>query len=120
MNNRFFYYILPFVFLTCFYFKAGAQNIQAEAKLQQYTIRIGDQTKLFLSIHQPVKEHVSFPKLTDTIVGKVLVVSIGKPDTTVDKNDPANIEVIQSYTITSFDAGTYTLPAFSIGSVSGV
>jgi len=120
MKNCFFNYILAFMFLACFCFKAGAQDIQAEAKLQQYTIRIGDQTKLFLSVHQPAKEHVSFPKLTDTIVGKVQIVNIGKPDTTVDKSDPKNITVIQSYTITSFDAGTYTLPPFSLGTTGGV
>jgi len=120
MKNRFFNYILAFVFINSFYLKANAQNIHAEAKLQQYTIRIGDQTKLFLSVHQPVKEHVSFPKLTDTIVSKVIVVGIGKPDTAVDKSDPKSIDVVQSYTITSFDAGTYTLPSLAIGTVGGV
>lgn len=120
MKNRFFKYILAFAFLTCFYFRAGAQSIRVEATLQQYTIRIGDQTKLFLSVHQPAKEHVNFPKLTDTVVGKVQVVNIGKPDTTVDKSDAKNITVIQSYTITSFDAGTYSLPPFSLGTTGGV
>jgi hypothetical protein len=119
MNNRFFNYILPFVFLGCLAFRASAQNISAEAKLQQYTIRIGDQTKLFLSVRQPVKEHVSFPKLADTITGKITVVGANKPDTTVDKNDPGNITVNQSYTITSFDAGTYTIPPFTIGTSAG-
>ena len=85
MKNRFFNYILAFVFLIGVNYKADAQNIQAEAKLQQYTIRIGDQTKLFLSVHQPAKAHVNFPKLTDTITGKVQVVSINKPDTTYDQ-----------------------------------
>src|SRR5260221_11581355 len=120
MKKQFFNYILVFMFLTCFVFKAGAQNIQAEPKLQQYTIRIGDQTKLFLSVHQPVKERVNFPKLTDTITGKVQIVSVNKLDTTVDKNDPKNITVIQSYTITSFDAGTYTIPSFAFGTTGGV
>jgi hypothetical protein len=120
MKKQFFNYILVFMFLTCFVFKAEAQNIQAEAKLQQYTIRIGDQTKLFLSVHQPVKERVNFPKLTDTITGKVQIVSVNKPDTTVDKNDPKNITVINSYTITSFDAGTYTIPSFALGTTGGV
>ena len=81
MKKKFFNYILAsLLFLTCLCFKTQAQNIQVEAKLQQYTIRIGDQTKLFLSVHQPVKEHVNFPKLADTITGKVQVVSTGKPD----------------------------------------
>jgi hypothetical protein len=120
MKNRFFNYLLALALLTCLSYKAGAQNIQAEAKLQQYTIRIGDQTKLFLSVHQPAKERVSFPKLTDTITGKIQVVSTNKPDTTYDQNDRSAFTVTQSYTITCFDAGTYTIPAFSIGSTGSV
>jgi hypothetical protein len=120
MKNRFFKMILALLCLTCFSKKTNAQAIQAEAKLQQYTIRIGDQTKLFLSVWQPVKAHVNFPKLTDTVVGKVQVVSINKPDTTYDQTDKRTITVTQSYTITSFDAGSYTIPAFSIGSENGV
>jgi hypothetical protein len=120
MKNRFFKLILALLCLTCFSIKTNAQAIQAEAKLQQYTIRIGDQTKLFLSVRQPVKAHVNFPKLTDTVVGKVQVVSINKPDTAYDQTDKSAITVTQSYTITSFDAGTYTIPAFSIGSENGL
>jgi hypothetical protein len=120
MNNRFFNYILALLFLTCLSYNARAQNIQAEAKLQQYTIRIGDQTKLFLSVRQPAKEHVNFPKPDDTIISKVQVVSINKPDTTYDQNDHNLLTVTQSYTITCFDAGTYTIPSFSIGTSGGV
>src|SRR5471030_629924 len=117
MIKKYFNYTLCLIlFLAAFSFKAKAQNIQAEAKLQQYTIKIGEQTKLFLSVHQPAKEHVNFPKLVDTITGKLIVVSTGKPDTSADQNDKNSITVIQNYTITSFDAGTYTIPAFSIGS----
>lgn len=120
LKNYFLKCVLVLVILTCFFYKAGAQSIQAEAKLQQYTIRIGDQTKLFISVHQPAKAHVSFPKLTDTITGKMLVVSINKPDTLFDKDDKNNLTVTQSYVITSFDAGTYTIPPFSVGSETGV
>jgi hypothetical protein len=120
MKNRFFNYILALIVIICIGDKAGAQNIQAEAKLQQYTIRIGDQTKLFLSVHQSAKERVNFPKLTDSVVSKVQVVSINKPDTTYDQIDHSAFTVTQSYTITSFDAGTYTIPPFSIGSETGI
>ena len=119
MKYRFFNYTLLFVLLTSFAYKAGAQNIQVEAKLKQYTIRIGDQTKLFLSVHQPEKLHVDFPKPADTLVSKVQIVNVGKPDTSADKTDPGNITVIQSYTITSFDAGTYTIPEFSVATSGG-
>ncbi|HZY39591.1 MAG TPA: hypothetical protein VFE53_23205 [Mucilaginibacter sp.] len=120
MKNRFFKLILALLCVTCFSFKTNAQVIQAEAKLQQYTIRIGDQTKLFISVRQPAKAHISFPKLTDTVASKVQVVSISKPDTAYDQTDRNAITVTQSYTITSFDAGNYALPAFSIGSENGV
>lgn len=120
MKNQFFRIVLALVMLTCSIYKAGAQNIQAEAKLQQYTIRIGDQTKLFISVHQPAKAHVNFPRLTDTITGKVIIVKANKPDTAYEQGNRNALTVTQSYLITSFDAGTYTLPAFSIGSESGV
>jgi len=119
MKNRFFNYLLALVLSMCFTVNVTAQNIQAEAKLQQYTIRIGDQTKLFLSVHQPVKEHITFPKLTDTVAGKVQLISTNKPDTTFDQNDRTQATITQSYTITSFDAGTYTIPPFTISTNSG-
>jgi hypothetical protein len=121
MNKKFFNYILVSVlFLTGFCLKAGAQNVHVEAKIDQTTIRIGDQTKLHLTVHQPAKEPVNFPKLTDTITGKIQIVGASKPDTTVDKNDPKNIIVNQSYTITCFDAGTYTMPPFAFGTSAGI
>jgi hypothetical protein len=120
MKNRFFNYILAFMFISCLCFKATAQNIEVESKLQQYTIRIGDQTKLFLTVHQPAAAHVNFPKLTDTITGKIQIVNIGKRDTTQDKTDPKRITVIQGYTITSFDAGTQTIPSFAFDTTGGV
>ncbi|HVV55177.1 MAG TPA: BatD family protein [Mucilaginibacter sp.] len=119
MKNRFFNPVLALIILFSLVEKAGAQNIQAEAKLQQYTIRIGDQTKLFLSVYQPAKAVAIFPKLTDTITGKVLLVSTGKPDTVYDQNNHSALTVTQGYTITSFDAGTYTIPPFSIKTPSG-
>ncbi len=120
MKNRFFNYILTFMFLACFCFKAAAQNIEVESKLQQYTIRIGDQTKLFLTVHQPASAHVGFPKLADTITGKIQIVNIGKPDTSQDKSDPKSITIIKSYTITCFDAGTQTIPSFAFDTAGGV
>jgi len=119
MKNRFFNYILALAFLTCICYQAAAQSIQAEAKLQQYTIRIGDQTELFLVVHQSAKDKVNFPKFTDTIAGKVELVSTNKPDTAYDQNNRSQVTVTQSYTITCFDAGTYTIPPFSIGTAGG-
>jgi len=97
---------------SCFCLKAGAQDIQAVAKLDQTAIRIGDQTKLRLSVFQRVKQSVGFPAITDTLNSKIQVISSSKPDTIPDQNDPEKITVTRSYVITSFDAGSYQLPAF--------
>ena len=121
MKNKVFNHILvSLLYLTCFNLNAGAQNIQADAKIEQSTIRIGDQTFLNLTVHQPAKEKVNFPQLADTLVSKVQIVKAGKLDTVVDKNDPKSITVSREYTITSFDAGTYTIPSFSFGTSTGV
>jgi hypothetical protein len=113
-------YLILLLLLAGFSWNAHAQVTHVEAKLQQYTIRIGDQTKLFLSVYQPVKEHVDFPKLTDTITGKIQVVSSGKPDTTIDKYNHSQVTITKVYTITCFDAGTHTMPPFSFGTSGGV
>lgn len=120
MKNKCFYIFLLLLALSIgSVLHASAQNIIVEAKLDQPTIRIGDQTKLRLIVHQPVKEKVNFPKLADSIVSKLQIVS-SKLDTVLDKNDPKQATVTQSYIITSFDKGTYTIPSYSIGSAAGV
>ncbi|SEB05735.1 hypothetical protein [Pedobacter hartonius] len=97
---------------SCFCPDAEAQDIQAVAKLEQTAIRIGDQTKLRLSVFQRVKQTVGFPAIADTLNSKIQVISSSKQDTIPDENDPEKITVTKSYVITSFDAGSYTLPAF--------
>lgn len=94
---------------------ANAQSV-AVASLDQSTIKIGEQTKLHLTVHQPVKEHINFPQLKDSITAKVQIVSAGKRDTAVDQNDKNRLAVTQTYIITSFDEGTYTIPELAFGS----
>lgn len=120
MNRRFNFILIVLALSTCFYYKAGAQNIQAQATIDLSTIRIGDQTKLHLIVHQPAKAHVNFPQLTDTLTGKVLIIGAAKTDTVFDKKDHNLATVTQSYTITAFDAGTYKIPSFAFGSGAGV
>lgn len=118
MKRKFFNCIL-ILLLTCLCYKAGAQVTQTEAKLQAYTIKIGDQTKLFLSVHQPAKEKVTFPKLVDTITGKIQIVSIGKLDTVFDTSDHSRLTITQSIVITCFDEGTYKIPPFTFTTSGG-
>lgn len=119
INKCFFNVLLLIALLTGFAFNVNAQTIIVDAKLDSPTIRIGDQTKLRLIVHQPLKEKVNFPKLTDSIVSKVQIVS-SKLDTIPDKDDPKRETVMLSYVITSFDQGTYTIPAYEVGTAAGV
>jgi hypothetical protein len=95
--------------------KTKAQNVRAEARLDLNTIRIGEQTKLRISLYGPVGAHAVFPKLTDTLAAKVLLVGPARIDTLFDKKNHSADTVTQSYTITGFDPGTYTIPSLSIG-----
>jgi hypothetical protein len=121
MKKQFLNYILlALLFATCFAKSTSAQNIQAEARLQDFTIKIGEQTRFFLVVSQPAKERVNFPKLVDTVIGKVQIVSINKPDTVADQKDKSKITVTQGYIITSFDSGIYNIPPLSFGSGTAV
>lgn len=107
------------LFLTSFYYKSYAQNIRVEAKLDKTSILLGDQTRLHLSIRFPAKEHITFPVLKDTITGKIQIVGNSKADTTFE-NDLSTEIIKRSFTITSFDAGTYVIPPFEFQTKSGV
>ncbi|MDB5088875.1 MAG: Oxygen tolerance [Mucilaginibacter sp.] len=119
MNKCCYNFLILILLSTCFASNVNAQTIVVEAKLDQQTIRIGDQTKLRLIVHQPLKEKVNLPKLADTLTGKVQIVS-SRLDTVIDQNAHNQATITQSYTITSFDQGTYTIPSYSIGSAAGV
>jgi hypothetical protein len=121
MKKRDFYkFLVLIVLLSGFSLNTIAQNISADAKLDSLTIRIGDQTKLRLVVRQPAKEKVNFPKLTDSIGSSKVQIVSSRMDTVADKSDKSQITVMQVYTITSFDQGTYTIPSYSIGSSAGV
>jgi hypothetical protein len=113
------YCLLSLLLLWLVSGRATAQAVKVEANLKDFTIKIGDQTKLFLVVSQPANERVNFPVLTDTITGKVQIVSTSK-DTVADQNDKNKITVTQSYVITSFEPGTNNLPAFEFGTANGV
>jgi len=119
MTKKSINYILVFLsLLSCFSFKATAQGIQAVAKLEQSTIRIGDQIQLHLSVIQDAKEQVKFPVVADSI-GKIQVVSTSKQDTLTDPANAGKITVTQSIVLTAFDAGVYPVPAFTFTTPSG-
>jgi len=110
--------LLLVLFLACVYCNANAQNIQVKSKLDKSTILIGDQTTLRLTAHIPAKSDITFPQLKDSI-GKIKIVNGLKPEITFDKNDPARETITHSYLITSFDSGSYVIPALEFHTNAG-
>ncbi|RYE17207.1 MAG: hypothetical protein EOP42_32675, partial [Sphingobacteriaceae bacterium] len=105
--------ILAFIFLLLgFGWKAQAQNVQVDARLDRDSIPIGGQTLLHLSAKMPLKTAITFPQLVDSI-GKVQLVKSLKADTAIDPKNPNLETVTHSYAVTSFDPGVYTLPQFT-------
>jgi len=105
-----FTYFLTWI-LIGFSFGLSAQNIRVEARLDTNSIPLGDQTQLHLIVHFPVGTAVTFPQLKDSI-GKLILVGDGKIDTSLSKADAGLQTINQSYTLTSFDPGTYQIPEF--------
>lgn len=118
MIKLFFKYTLTFaVLLTGFSYQSHAQNVEAEAKIDRVAIKIGEQTQLHLIARFHVKDKVDFPAITDSI-GKIQIVSV-KADTIFDKDDVSLKTIRHNYTITAFDSGNYTIPAYAFHTPAG-
>ncbi|MGV8880151.1 MAG: hypothetical protein ACOH2A_14110 [Sphingobacteriaceae bacterium] len=112
MKRKIYYIGLLLFCLTSFFQKSTAQNIQVDARLDTSSILLGDQTILRLRARFPAAEDITFPKLADTLGGKIQVVHISNPDTTLDKDNSAIKIITRDYTVTSFDTGYHAIPAF--------
>lgn len=95
-------------FLCVLSWEARAQ-LSVSAKLENPSIRIGEQTTLLLRAESAAGEKVEFPVFKDTLVTNVLILDM-KSDTSYNKEDAGRRTIIRRYTLTSFDAATYTIP----------
>ncbi len=102
---------------TCLALTGNAQQIKVEAKVDKVSVSIGEQTTFHLTAHVPAKSGIQFPLIADSI-GKIKIVKTSV-DSAADKDD-ANTQVINhNYTITGFEAGTYTIPAYTFKAKTG-
>lgn len=117
--------IVLFIVLLCTTSTSIAQ-VKATAKLDSNEIQIGQQVNLLLSIQYRVDNgkriQVLWPEIADTIRKEIEVVSQGKIDTIIDKNDPFLFTQTKSISITSFDSGYWAIPPFKFiaGDTNGV
>lgn len=102
---------LKIILLVVALFSSGlihAQQIKATARLDSANILIGDQIKLFLEIDYPESVTVEFPVVPDTLSKFIEVLGKSKIDT-ISLEHSGLLKQIRSYTITSFDSGSYRI-----------
>lgn len=87
---------------------AKAQSVSATATLDSSLMVIGGQMQLQLELRQPEGLQVSFPQLTDTLTGKIEIVSAAPIDSTIMGD--GRVQISQALTITSFDSGLHYIP----------
>ncbi|NQU88229.1 MAG: hypothetical protein HQ541_20975 [Mariniphaga sp.] len=105
------YIFILLLFLAGISQKTSAQRIKATASLDSTNILIGDQVTMFLKIDKPVNVDVNFPQVKDTISEKIEVMAGSVIDTILSDNETLET-LVQAYTITCFDSGSYYIPNF--------
>ena len=110
IRNHILYFIL---LLSC---RLAAQDVKVNAVLDTSKIRIGEQVKLDLYFTYDASQkgmNVEWPKLGDTLTGKIEVISVSPIDTTLpDKNNPNIIHQHQQIVISAYDSGYFAIPGF--------
>lgn len=107
-------HILFVLFLCGFILKA--QDVTVNAVLDSSKIRIGEQVKLDLYVLFNANQKdlkIEWPKIGDTITGKVEVISVSAIDTTIpDRNEPSIIQQHQQLLVSAYDSGYFAIPGF--------
>ena len=102
---------LIFILLLVISGQTFAQRLRAIASLDSTNILIGDQVKLTLEIEYPQYIKVKFPQVPDTIEEFIEVLRRTPIDTIKTEGETLQ-KLIQTFTITSFDSGSYQIPPF--------
>lgn len=93
--------------------KLHAQNPSAEALLDRYSIRIGEQCTLKLKVHYiegTAKAKVTWPVIDDTLNPRILFLSHDTISTTLVDRVSVMYEQKSQYVLTCFDSGLWVIP----------
>jgi len=89
-----------------------SQEIKVSSRLDSSNnIVIGDQLKLILQVECPNGTILLWPVIKDTIIKQIEVVNRSKTDSILS-TDKKNLTLRQTFTVTSFDSGSYRIPPF--------
>jgi hypothetical protein len=115
--SKFLSYLL-IVICTGLALNSNAQQIKVEAKVDKISVPIGEQTIFHLTAHAPANSGLQFPVVADSIAGKIKIVKTSI-DSAADKDVPNGQVINHNFTITGFEAGTYTIPAYTFKAKTG-
>jgi len=101
-------HIIPFAVSIFLIQSLRAQNISVDTYLDQDTIVIGKQVKLRYQITKNTNDIIVFQPYSDSITGQIEVLGQPKLDSVRLKNDKE--QIIQTFTITSFEMGLQIIP----------
>lgn len=112
--------VIPFKLLlvSLFFIISGitgiySQEISISSGFDTTSIMIGEQTDFTITVEQPAGMHIEFPEFSDTLTGKIEILSAFPPDTlTAGEN---SLVIKRSWQVTSFEEGDYyvdSIPLF--------
>lgn len=94
-----------------------AQKIIVTSAPDTSVVLIGDQTGFTVSATMPAGITAELSQAGDTLAGKIVVLGRSARDTAVMQDGA--LKITDRYLITSFDSGSYVIPPFFAGMVSG-
>lgn len=95
----------------------SGQDIRVTSKPDTSVILIGDQIGFTVTAELPSGVSAEMSGAADTLAGKIIILRREPRDTTVSAN--GSVTITDRYLITAFDAGSYAIPPFYAGVVSG-
>ncbi len=102
------------LFLSCV---AMPQEIKVNSSPDTTSILIGDQTRFTVTAKIPAGFTAELNTLTDTLAGKIIILSRSPQDTALSPD--GSFTITDRYLITAFDSGTYTISPFYAEMISG-
>jgi len=102
------------LFILCLFVNsiAFAHSFFVKATIDSTLLLIGEQAKITFEITQPRELQVQLPIFSDTIVRGLEIVERFANDTVV-MEDYNQLQISQSYLVTSFDSALYYIPSFN-------
>ena len=87
-------------------------QVVVSADIDSVQMFIGQQAKLSIQAIQPQDYTLQFPIFSDTVVSNLELVSTLRPDTV--QLDNGQLQVTNSYIVTSFDSALVYMPGFDV------